>query len=695
MRLTCWLKSVIVAPGYLTVLGSLFDFAGPGVSRKFRLFLFRMFGGALAADFYLYRSETQRLRALLIGLVSGALCQVKGYNVENLPKGGFLLLPNHTTGFDAVALQLVCARPIRFLVREATCQHRWLNPVLRLAGTEAIPISKAHAKEAILKAAEYIEKGEIVCIFPEGQLNPTGALHKLHKGFGVIARRANCDVVPVWLDGLGSPIFLFKDGKFVCNFPKRMPPQAMIVFGKPMPARSIDAGEAREKLLELNELCFEHRSELDVHLGRATIRGLKRWQFDDAVIDGDCGQREQRGDLLATSIALSRWIKKKCPDERVAIVLPPGVGAVVANVAVTLAGKIPVNFDSEAGSVAFHSAIKRSQITHAISSEPVIERLEGFAWPKDICRLEEVIAELKMAIELWRIVSLLAPASLLSDVLGLPRKGDRKEAVVFFADDGLGEPAGLVFSHRNVMANVIQLSSTLNMSRRDSLMASPSLFHSCGGALTVWYPLIEGIRTVTYADRTDVERSADLIERYEIRLLVTTPDSLRGYLRQAPPQRFDAVRIVISSLDRLPGNLNDAFEQKFNKQVFAGYWHAETASLVSTNLPDPAPKQPCNRLGSVGKLIRGQAAQIRHPETGEILSHHESGALWLKGPNIFEGYLHEPNKTAEVLRAGWFRTGDLARFDEDGFLYIENGASGFSEFVSNQAKTRPIAASTI
>ncbi len=89
------------------------------------------------------------------------------------------------------------------------------------------------------------------------------------------------------------------------------------------------------------------------------------------------------------------------------------------------------------------------------------------------------------------------------------------------------------------------------------------------------------------------------------------------------------------------------------------------------------------------------ARRLRHPETGEILSHDELGALWLKGPNIFEGYLHDPKKTAEALRAGWFRTGDLARFDEDGFLYIENGASGFSEFVSNQAETRPIAASTI
>jgi acyl-[acyl-carrier-protein]-phospholipid O-acyltransferase/long-chain-fatty-acid--[acyl-carrier-protein] ligase len=98
--------------------------------------------------------------------------------------------------------------------------------------------------------------------------------------------------------------------------------------------------------------------------------------------------------------------------------------------------------------------------------------------------------------------------------------------------------------------------------------------------------------------------------------------------------------------------------------------------VIGINLPNPDlvhPKesvQHAMRVGSVGKLLPGQAAQIRDPETGKLLSPYDRGILWLKGPNIFEGYLNEPEETMKVLRDGWFQTGRFAQFDEDGFLFV-------------------------
>ena len=137
--------------------------------------------------------------------------------------------------------------------------------------------------------------------------------------------------------------------------------------------------------------------------------------------------------------------------------------------------------------------------------------------------------------------------------------------------------------------------------------------------------------------------------------------------------------------EKLPIGLEGSFQARLGTRVFECYGLTETSPVVSVNLPEPQPKnpgdpvQPSSRSGSVGKMASGIAAEIRAPETDEKLSLHDSGMLWLRGPNIFEGYLDDPLRTAEVLRDGWFKTGDIGRFDEDGFLYIEGRLSRFSK----------------
>ena len=240
-------------------------------------------------------------------------------------------------------------------------------------------------------------------------------------------------------------------------------------------------------------------------------------------------------------------------------------------------------------------------------------------------------------------------------------------------------------SHRNVVGNVSQFRQLLDAKKTDAILGSLPFFHTFGSTVTLWYPLIEGVRIVTFPNPLEAAKCAALIEQYGLTFLLATPTFLRLYLRKAEPEQLRSLRLIIVGAEKLPLDLAKHFEERFHKKVFEGYGLTETAPAVSVNLPDQQPKKPgehvqsSSRLGSVGRLAPGMAAEIREPETNRKLSLYDTGMLWLCGPNIFEGYLHDPKRTAEVLHDGWLKTGDIARFDEDGFLYIEGRLSRFSK----------------
>jgi acyl-[acyl-carrier-protein]-phospholipid O-acyltransferase / long-chain-fatty-acid--[acyl-carrier-protein] ligase len=612
-----------------------------------------------------------------------AFYRVTALGLEKLPAGGFLLVPNHITWVDALILQLACPRPIRYVIDQEYYHKPILHPILRALG--CIPINIRHSHAAVRTAAQKIAEGEIVCVFPEGQLERTGTLLRLQRGYELIARHANTEVVPVWLDQLWGSIFSFQGGRFFTKFPKRIPYPVTIAFGRPLEAKAADVATVREELLKLGEFCFSRRPSLDRHLAEECVRGLKHRMFDTAVIDGTDHTELSRGKLLGAAAAFSRYLRKEFPDKRIAIVLPASKASMLANLAVTLADKIPVDLNFTIGRAANESCCRRGNLRVAISATQFMERVKDFPWPEQILKLDQVLPPMKHQIVFWWIISLLVPARLLLRLLQIPKKGGHAEAVLLFTSGTTGEPKGVVVSHRNVVGNVTQFRVLLDAKRTDAILGSLPFFHTFGSTVTLWYPLIEGVRIVTYPNPLEASKCAALIEQYKLTFLLATPTFLRLYLRKADPDQLQTLRLIITGAEKLPLDLASHFEQQFQKKVYEGYGLTETAPVVSVNLPDPEPTRPgehvqsSSRLGSVGRLAPGMAAEICDPETERKLSLFESGMLWLRGVNIFEGYLHDPKRTAEVLRDGWLKTGDIGRFDEDGFLYIEGRLSRFSK----------------
>ena len=609
--------------------------------------------------------------------------RVTATGLDQLPPGGFLLLPNHITWVDAIVLMLASPRPIRFIIDAGVYRNRFLHPVLRAVG--CIPITSRKAKDAMREAAAKIRAGEIVCLFPEGELSRSGSLLRLRRGYEIIARQAEAPVVPVWLDRLWGSIFSFQGGRFFTKWPKAVPYRVMVAFGQPLPPEAADIATVREELLKIGEFCYSQRPILRGHLGQACLRGLKRNPFRIAITDGLDGTSLSRGKLLGVAIALSRHLKKTCPERRIGIVLPPGKGGVVANLAVVFAGKIPVNLNFTSARDSIESAKEQAGLSTIITARMLAKRLEEFPWTPQVVHLDEILPTMKRAILGWWLLGLVLPSGLLARILKLPRVGDRAEAVLLFTSGSAGTPKGVALTHRNILGNVSQFSVMLDAKKDDLMLASLPFFHSFGCTVTLWYPLIEGVRVASYPNPLEAGKIASLIERQAVTIMFATPTFLRAYLRKAEPPQLRSLRLLITGAEKLPDELAKAFEARFGIEVLQGYGLTETSPVASVNLPEPkATKpgqtvQPCNRLGSAGKLLPGMAAEIRDAETDRKGSLHDTGMLWLRGPNIFEGYLDQPEKTADVLRDGWFKTGDIGRFDEDGFLYIEGRLSRFSK----------------
>jgi acyl-[acyl-carrier-protein]-phospholipid O-acyltransferase/long-chain-fatty-acid--[acyl-carrier-protein] ligase len=607
------------------------------------------------------------------------LYRVTTTGADKLPPGGFLLLPNHITWVDSIVLSLACPRPIRFIIDEGVYRNPALNPILR--AVSCIPITARKAKGGMRDAIARIKAGEIVCLFPEGELTRTGSLLRLRRGYEIIAREAEAPIVPVWLDQLWGSIFSFEGGRFFTKLPKAIPYRVTVAFGDPLSADEADIATVREQLLKLGEFCYSQRPAFRGHIARAALRGLKRHRFRTGLVDGMDGSKLVRGKVLGVAMTLAFHLQKTCRDEkRIGVVLPPGKGGLVANLAVILAGKIPVNLNFTSLREAIQSATEQASLRTTITAHAMANRLNDFPWTPNVIHLDDALPPMKKKILLWWIAALVVPRGLLAGMLKLPRTGDHDEAILLFTSGSSGKPKGVVLSHRNILSNVAQFAVALDARKNDLLLASLPFFHSFGCTVTLFYPLFESVRALTYPNPLEAKKIAELIQRQQVTVMLATPTFLRAYLRKAEPEQLRSLRLLVAGAEKLPVDLGKAVEARFGKHVYEGYGLTETSPVVSVNLPEaPGQTQPSNRPGSTGKMLTGIAAEIRDPETDAKLSLHESGMLWLRGPNIFEGYLNAPQVNAEVLKDGWFKTGDIGRFDEDGFLFIEGRLSRFSK----------------
>jgi acyl-[acyl-carrier-protein]-phospholipid O-acyltransferase/long-chain-fatty-acid--[acyl-carrier-protein] ligase len=624
--------------------------------------------------------------AIPVWLLSRMLYRVKVLGASHVPEtGGAVVIANHLSYMDVVVLQLACRRPLRFLAFRGPGTGALLGWIFRTAGV--IEVSTDRPSQWLRDSVKALRDGELVCVFPEGEISRTGQLMAVRRGFELMARRARVQVIPAAIDGLWGSLFSFSGNRYLWKSPRLTPTPVCVAFGDPIPFSAADSAAARRALMELGAAAFAERPILRRNVGREAIRSLARRPGSIAVVDRTAGRREVSASrLIAAAAVLSRRLKRTIPEHRVGIVLPAGAGAVIANLAVVCAGKVPVNLNFTSSRAAVESSLDEAGVRTILTADAMRARLADFPWTARVLDLRTEIACAGGAKALipWMAAAWLLPNQWVAGLVGIPARGDRDEAALLFTSGSGGSPKGVVLSHRNLLANFAQISSTAILPRTCVMLGCLPVFHSFGFTFTMWYPVLRGSRLVTSPSPLDTRALVDAIREEGVTVLLGAPTFLRPFLRKARPGDLRSIELVVTGAERLPEDLRLKFLEVFNIGILQGYGLTETSPVSNLNQPHPpvttatADEQVGHKNGTVGRLIPGMTARVVDPDTWAEVPSGGTGILLLRGPNIFSHYLGDAAPGAS-LRDGWFVTWDLASIDEDGFVTIEGRLARFSK----------------
>ncbi len=414
------------------------------------------------------------------------------------------------------------------------------------------------------------------------------------------------------------------------------------------------------------------------------VQARSRWT-SEAMADST-GARLTYGKTLISALALGRALARTWgPALHVGLLVPPTVPAAVANLAVTLWGKVPVNLNYSASQSLVDASVDQCGITHVLTSAKVLDRFK--ITPKGrLILLEDIRKEVRLTDKVWAAaVAKLMPIGLMGAVVpGLDHDQIDATATVIFTSGSTGDPKGVVLSHKNVLSNVHQVEEAVHLKPEEVLLGVLPFFHSFGFTITIWTAICLNKKVVYHFNPLDARTIGKICDEHKVTLLTGTPSFTRLYLKSCEPRQFKTITHWIVGAEKLKPELARDIQAELGIEPMEGYGCTELSPVVAVNVPREVElpdgrKIHGNRLGTVGLPVPGTAIKTIDPETGADLPVGAEGVIAVKGPQVMVGYLNRPEATAQVLTEGWYNTGDIGYLDPDGFLKITDRISRFSK----------------
>ncbi len=629
---------------------------------------------------------------------------------ENLPKGiPFVLASNHVSFLDGQLMYFMFPlwKKPRIIFWH-TFGKPWFLHKLAVAYRGISLAPGRESVRAIREASKALDEGDVVGIFVEGGITRHGTLMPFKPGLEHMLRgKEQVPVVPVYIGGLWGSIFSHKYGKFIWKWPERFCWEQILTFhfrrnvtvyfGEPIvdfchqDIRALpDAVQRLQRRFFTERLSRAgsasdnfNRRQIPV---RQMIRKLKKLNPKELLASDLSMQISRRNTLLAMLVFRRRLRKVLGKNEQnIGVLIPPCVPSLLANGALGLDRRTAVNLNYTLSNEIMNYCVRKVGISHIVTSRRVMKdkNFTKFKPECDLIFLEDV----KASVTLWDKLcaatqTFLTPLWLLERQLGLHKINPDDPMTIIFTSGSTGIPKGVVLSHKNIGGNIDAFCASLQLTHQDSALGILPFFHSFGYSCILWSVLSIGLKGYYHTSPLDCQSIAKLCRQYAPTILVGTPTFLRMYAKRINREDLASVDIVVSGGERCPAELMDEYEERFGVRPVQGAGVTEASPVIAVNMSksrmvtDWAPKQ---KDASIGLPLYGTSVQIRNLDTGEHCRANEVGMLWISGINVMSGYYGEPEKTAEVLKDGWYCTGDLVSQDESNFLFISGRLSRFAK----------------
>lgn len=601
---------------------------------------------------------------------------------------GALLVCNHVSLLDAFLVQAASPRGVRFVMIRDLWAHPMANGFFRMMGVIPVaPGSLRSVAEFVKSTRAALAKGQVVCLFAEGEISRTGNLQEFQRGLEVVLRDLDVPVIPLAMDGVMGAPFSFPGGRLQLPSLANWRRHVVMRFG--IPLTKPEAWQVREAVQEQLSLAFADRIPDSMTLAGEFL-SITRCHGKRPLLEDTTGARlTRRQTLLKTAGLAELWRERFEPGERVGVLFPSMVAGALMNLSLTLAGRIPVNLNYTASKEALDEAMEKAGIRTVLTSKTFLERL-GREADARMVMVEELVPQIRASHKLKALLfGLFAPSWLALRHFSNGRTARRDDpATIIFSSGSTGRPKGIPLSHGNILADIEGIRRIYRFLDDDVMVGALPFFHAYGYTATLWLPVLDHLSVGYHPNPTEAKAVGDLVEACKGTILISTPTFLESYLRRNPQEKLGTLRHIISGAEKLGTPLRKLWHEMQGRPIREGYGATECSPIIAVNSPDweglDFSGKPALQRGStemaVGQPIPGVVARIvDRDDHDRVLPPGEEGMLLVKGPIVMEGYLDDLEATTKAFHDGWYVTGDIARLDNRGFLHITDRLTRFSK----------------